>query len=199
MPDVSVLVNVDARSELSVVQALEAALAEAKVRAGLAAGAPAPPARSSPSAGAKTRVAPKTGPHATEASSPTNKGKSTEPSANTEDGESQISALREKLTALAETAVLQKAVCASWTKKPYRSWLQRLRSVHGRPSNFAPLLLELEKTISVRCPLRGWKSRRPAWRNECSTAKTYHDVARLIAELSARLKLDGRIPGDSER
>jgi hypothetical protein len=158
---VSVFVQLDPNSRMTVVQALEAALADAKARSELMARPKSDQAKSDRA----------------------EKEHRTKPPASTDHNETEVAELRKKLCDLAETIVAQKAVGAKWSNKPYRSWKQRLKDVWGRPSNFAPLMLELESRVFDRSPLRDpWKARHKAWRNECSSVKTFREAAKLLDE-----------------
>jgi hypothetical protein len=157
---VSVLVRVDVKSKMNIVQALEAALAKARTRSELE----VPPKAVEAMPDARTKTGPK-------------------PLTKEVTGESEIADLRKKLKDLAEAILVKNAVGASWIKKRYRSWLRRLSDVHGRPSNFAPLILELESNVFDKSQCRGpWKARRRSWRDECPRAKTFSGLASLVAE-----------------
>jgi hypothetical protein len=157
---VSVLVKVDTKSKLSIVQVLEAALAEARTRSEL-----------------EIRS------EAVEATPDSRKRTRPKPLMKEVMEESEIAALRKRLKDLAEAIVVQKAVSASWRKDRYPSWLRQLRTVQGRPSYFGRLIRDLESNVFDKSQCRSpWKVRRRCWRNECFDARTFPVVASLLAE-----------------
>ena len=170
---VSVLVKVDLKSKMSIVQALEAALAEARTRSDLA-----------PLA-TRTIVA---------EAMPEKPKKKNDPKLATRPdfGEPDIAVFRRKLRSLAETIAAKNSLSNVWRKKYFGSWLRRLSVVQG-PSNFTRLMIELELNVTdANRDLGPSKSRRRVWRNECSTAKTFKAAGKLLTELGELFQV-GRV------
>jgi hypothetical protein len=165
---VSVLVKVDARSRMSIVQALETALTEARTRPDLA----------PPTDAAKVR--------------PDNARTKSHPEPTTSqpdliDPDSVV--LRRRIKDLAREIAGKNLLRRSCGKKRFGRWLRRLSDVQ-LPSSFAGLIVELESNVNyAKCDLGPWKARRPVWRQECMTAKNLRQVRELLAELAEALQV----------
>jgi hypothetical protein len=160
---VSVLVKIDHRSKLSVVEALELALKEARTRIELGLKTPAQTT--------KPATAPKT--------------KAPKPLAKAVVDEPGIAVLRSKLRNLAHDANARGLLVPSWKQKQLRPWVLRVDSAQG-PSKLARLMRELEGNVVYADKYVGQrKAGRNVWKIRCATAKTFDEVSKLFSELEA--------------
>jgi hypothetical protein len=163
---VSVLVKVDATSKMSVVQALELALAEVRTRYDLTPGGNAVET-------APVKAVKKDGPT---------------PIAHVSRDETEIAVIRKKLKVLAETIAEKRVLKVSWQEKRLGPWLSKLSEAR-MPFTFARQLIELESNATDAKRLFG-QSRGPlrAWRRKCSAAKTIREISKLVVQLEDWLK-----------
>jgi hypothetical protein len=165
---VSVSVKIEPKSKMSIVQALEAALAEARTRRDLE--PPMPPVKAAPRK-AEKRNAPS-------------------PAGRPPDlPEPEIAVFRKKLKDLAETIAARSLLRPAWRKKLLGSWQRRVDQVQG-PSGFARLMIVLESNLNDAKIGRGpSKARRQVWSNECRATRTFQDVGKSLARLAELLRI----------
>ncbi len=152
---------------MSIVQALETALTEAKTRPELAV----------PINGAVGR--------------PSNpkKGKGPKPANRPDLGEPDIGVVKAQLKGLAEAIAARNLLSFPWRKKRFGQWSRDLGEVQGL-SRFVRLVVELELNLNnANLQLIRWKARRPVWRGECLAAKTIRAAKKLLAELAEVLQI----------
>ena len=95
---------------------------------------------------------------------------------------SDIAALREKLRGIGESIAAKCLLNGQWMNRGYGSWLQRLSEIQGL-SDFAWYMTVLESNLSVSKQFRRRrKARRLAWRRACHSARTVRAVAHLLTE-----------------
>jgi len=166
----TVTVRVDSRSRMSVLQVLEQALSEARVRSDLTPQLPA--------GVAKPRKARKL-----------DKAKkliAREAPTKCERDERAIAVLRRKLLDLAEAIAAKNLLSRSWKAKHFALWRQRLVQVQA-PTGIARHLVELEANLTNQGRRTGPRqARRQIWKIECATARTLEGVSKLVAEFEGR-------------
>lgn len=163
---VSVLVNVDGKARMSVVQALEVALSQARSRYG-----------------STTRVT------SAAAVERLQSGAGKKPAPGPASFEPDLGWLTRRLKKLAEAMAAERMLSSGWRKRRFRQWRQELMEAPTL-TVFSRLMVELELSLnSEDARLGRWKSRCQVWRHESRVARTHRVAGKLLAELAEVLEL----------
>lgn len=184
--NVGVLVKVDVKSRISIVQALEQACTEAATRPGLIPrlNVNGPPVRLQFAIARGVSVTVRVDGEFRMSIVQALEQALAEATAHCDLGEPAIAVLRKKLIDLAEAIAAKNRLSPSWRRKRFGRWRQRLSQVQA-PSGFARRMIDFESIVYDANRFSGpWKARRQAWRNECCNAKSFPDLARLLAEFA---------------